>query len=113
LHELQRRHHQVRGAVTLRGLELEFDLSGGNALHPLVRQRRAGNVVAQLFQPLAVVRRDPAVAEDQARRPIDISTGGKRVSAAALGHSSLTATFICNTLRRLAQHRHRLNIPSI
>ncbi len=28
-------------------------------LHALVRQRRSGDVAAQLFQPLAVVRLDP------------------------------------------------------
>ena len=40
LHELQRRHHQVGGAVTPSGLELEHDLAGGGGLHAFVGQRR-------------------------------------------------------------------------
>jgi hypothetical protein len=59
MHELQRAHHQVRGAVAPRGLELELHLPGGVELHPLLRQRRPGDVTAQLFQPLAVVGFDP------------------------------------------------------
>jgi len=43
LHELQRRHHQVRGADAPSGLELEHDLPGGVGLHALVGQsRKAG-----------------------------------------------------------------------
>ena len=41
-----RRHHQVRGAVTPRRLELQLHLPGGVALRPLVGQRRASDVPA-------------------------------------------------------------------
>jgi hypothetical protein len=54
-HELQRAHHQVRGAVAPRGLELEHHLPGGVGLHAFVGQCRAGDAAAQLFKPLAVV----------------------------------------------------------
>jgi len=55
LHELQRRHHQVRGAVAPSGLELEHDLPGRVGLHALVGQSGARDVAAQLLQRLAVV----------------------------------------------------------
>ena len=54
-HELQRRHHQVRGAVVPGCLQLQHDLPGRVALHPFVGQSRAGDVAAQLFQRFAVV----------------------------------------------------------
>jgi len=59
LHELWRAHDQMRCPVAPRRLELELHLTGGVELNPLVRQRRPGDVAAQLFQPLAVVRFDP------------------------------------------------------
>jgi len=54
LYELQRRHHQVRGAVAPGRLERQHDLSGGVALHTFNGQGRAGDVAAQLLQSLAV-----------------------------------------------------------
>ena len=47
LREIQRRHHQVRGAVAPSGLELEHHLPGGVGLHAFVGQRRARDVAAQ------------------------------------------------------------------
>ena len=55
LHELQRRHHQVSGAVAPGGLELQHDLPCCVALHPFVGERRAGDVAAKLLQRFAVV----------------------------------------------------------
>ena len=55
LHELQRRHHEVRDAVSPRGLELEHHLTRGVGLHALVGQGGARDVAAQLLQRLAVV----------------------------------------------------------
>jgi len=46
----------VRGSVAPRRLEPELHLFGGVELHPLVGQRRPGDIAAQLLQPLAVVR---------------------------------------------------------
>ena len=40
LHELHRRHYQVRGAVTPSGLQLEHDLPSRVGLHALVGQSR-------------------------------------------------------------------------
>ena len=59
LHELQRTHHPVRGAVAPRCLELQLQLPGGVELNPLVRQRRPGDGAAKLLQPPAVVGFDP------------------------------------------------------
>jgi hypothetical protein len=53
-HELQRRHHQVRGAVASGGLQHQHDLPGSVAPHPFVGQRRARDVTAELLQRLAV-----------------------------------------------------------
>ena len=61
LHELQRAHHQVRGAVSPGGLELEHHLACGVGLHPFVGQCRAGDVAAQLPQRLPVVGRAAGV----------------------------------------------------
>ena len=57
LHELQRAHHQVRGAVSPGGFELEHHLACSLGLHPFVGQCRAGDLAAQLFQRLPVVGR--------------------------------------------------------
>ncbi len=55
LHELQRRHHQVRGAVAPGCLQLQHHLPCCVALHALIGQRRAGDVAAQLLERLALV----------------------------------------------------------
>jgi len=55
LHELQRRHHQVRGAVAPGGLQPQHHLPGRVALHALVGRGRAGDVAAQLLQLAALV----------------------------------------------------------
>ena len=59
LHELQRAQDQMRRAVAPRCLQLQLDLPGGIDLHPFVGKRRAGDVAAQLLQPLAVMGFDP------------------------------------------------------
>ncbi len=59
LQELQRAHHQVRGAVARWCLELELHLACIIELHSLVCQRRPGDGAAQLLQPLALVCFDP------------------------------------------------------
>ena len=57
LPELQRAHHQVRGAVSPGGFELEHHLACGVGLYALVGKRRAGDVPAQLPQRLPIVGR--------------------------------------------------------
>jgi hypothetical protein len=74
LHELQRAQHQVRGAVAPRCLELELHLPCRVELHPLVRQRRPGDVAAQLFQPLAVMCADPHRGVQA--EPVDVGAQG-------------------------------------
>ena len=46
----------MRGAAVPRGLELQHHLPGGVELHAFVVQSRPGDLAAQLFQALAVVR---------------------------------------------------------
>gem|GEM_PF-4336838 len=55
LYEVQRRHHQVRGAIAPSGLELEHDLSGGVGLHALVGQSGTPDGAAQLLKRLAII----------------------------------------------------------
>ena len=55
LHELQRRHHHVRGAIAPGWLQLQHDLPFGIASHALVGQRRAGDVAARLLERSVVV----------------------------------------------------------
>ena len=55
LHELQHRHHQVRGADAPGCLELEHHLPGCVGLNALVGQCRTGDGAAQSRQRLAVI----------------------------------------------------------
>jgi hypothetical protein len=54
LHELQRRNHQVRGAVAPGYLRLQDDLLCGVALHAFAGQCWARDVAAQLLERFAV-----------------------------------------------------------
>ena len=78
LHELQRRHDQMRGAVAPGCLELEHHLPGGVGLHAFVGQCRAGDVAAQLFQRLAVFGR----AAHRSVQAEPIVVGAQRVEVA-------------------------------
>ncbi len=55
LHKLQRREHDVGGAVLIRALELQHHLASVVAFDPLIGERRAGNVAAQAFELLALI----------------------------------------------------------
>jgi hypothetical protein len=92
LHELQRAHDQVRGAVAPRCLELELHLAGGVELHPLVGQRRPGDVAAQLFQPLAVVSFDPHRGVQA--EPVDVGAQGRR-AAVSRGIAPVRVSTFC------------------
>ena len=59
LHEFQRAHHDVRGAVAPGGLEFEHHLPGAVDLHAFVGQGRPRDVAAQLLQRLAVIGATP------------------------------------------------------
>jgi len=56
LHEFQRRHLDVRGAVAPRVFEFQHDITRAIALEPLVGDRWALDVAAQPFELLAVMR---------------------------------------------------------
>ncbi len=100
LHELQRRHHQVRGAVAPEGLELEHHLPGGVGLHAFVGQCRAGDVAAQLFQRFALVR--PTAHSGVQTEPVDVSAQNETLhyGPTLLGGATGVAEF--TELRRLA-----------
>ena len=53
LHELQRRHDDMGGAVFERALQLQHHLAGAVTLEPFVGDRRAGDIAAQVLQFLA------------------------------------------------------------
>ena len=55
LHELQRRHHDMGGAVAVGALELQHDLARWIALEPFVGNGRAGDIAAQAFELLALM----------------------------------------------------------
>src|SRR3954467_6561708 len=55
LHDLQRRHHDMGGAVAPGTFELEHDLACAIALEPLVGNGRAGDIAAQAFELLALM----------------------------------------------------------
>ena len=57
LHELHRCHHVVAGAIAPRRLELQHDLPGAVHTEPLIGNRRAGDIAAQLLQPTPVIGR--------------------------------------------------------
>jgi hypothetical protein len=50
LHELQRLHDDMGGAVFVRTLQLQYDLAGAVTLEPFVSDGRPGNVAAELLQ---------------------------------------------------------------
>jgi hypothetical protein len=70
LHELQRAHHQVRGSIAPRGLELQLHLAGGVELHPLGAQGLACRVLAwhALQAALALCMREPFARHGTVRR---------------------------------------------
>ena len=56
LHEFERRHADVRGALTPGAFELQHDVSSVIAAEPFFGDRRARNVAAQEFELLALMR---------------------------------------------------------
>src|SRR5262245_19835171 len=50
LHELQRLHEDMGGAVFVRTFQLQYDLAGAVTLEPFVGDGRPGNVAAELLQ---------------------------------------------------------------
>ena len=55
LQELQRRHHDMGGAVLIGALQLQHHLPVAVAFEPFVGNRRAGDVAAQVFERLALI----------------------------------------------------------
>ena len=54
LHEFQRRHDDMRGAVVVGTLELQHDLAGAITLEPFVGNGGARDIAAQAFEFLAL-----------------------------------------------------------
>ena len=50
LHELQRLHNEMGGAVFVKTLQLQHDVAGAITLEPFVGDGRPGNVAAELLQ---------------------------------------------------------------
>ncbi len=55
LQEFQRGHHEVGGAIAIRGFELEDDLAGWGAAQSFVAQGGTRDVAAQPFELLALL----------------------------------------------------------
>ena len=51
LHEFQRRHDDVGGAVAEGALQLQHDLAGAITLEPFIGNGEAGDIAAQAFEP--------------------------------------------------------------
>jgi hypothetical protein len=50
LHELQWLHDDMGGAVFVRTLQLQHDLAGAVTLEPIIGDRRAGDIAAELLE---------------------------------------------------------------
>ncbi len=55
LEEFQRAHHEMGGAIAVRGFELEDDLAGRGTAQAFVAQGRARDVATQPFEFLALL----------------------------------------------------------
>ena len=55
LQEFQRGHHEVGGAIAVRGFELEDDLAGRGAAQAFVAQGRARDVATHSFKFLSLM----------------------------------------------------------
>ena len=55
LQEFQRGHHEVGGAIAVRGFELEDDLAGWCTAQAFVAQGRARDVATELFEFLPLM----------------------------------------------------------
>ena len=55
LQEFQRAHHQMGGAIAVRGFELEDDLAGRGAAQAFMAQGRTGDVATELFEFLSLM----------------------------------------------------------
>ena len=83
LHEFQRRHLDVRGAVTPGAFELQHDIACAIALEPFVGDRGAGDIAAQAFEFLALmpaaahpgVQAEAVRIDSQARRGLLVPAG--------------------------------------
>ena len=86
LHEFQRRHPDVRGAVAPRALELQHDVPGAIALEPFVRDRGTRDGAAQAFEFLALRRAaaHPGVQAEAVR----VSSQGCGGFLVAAGHGA-------------------------
>ncbi len=55
-HELKRRHHDVGGAVLVRALELQHDITGAVEFEPFIGDGGAGDVATQVLEAPLIIR---------------------------------------------------------
>ena len=55
LQEFQRAHHEMGGAIAVRGFELKDDLAGRGAAHPFVSEGGARDIATQVFECVALM----------------------------------------------------------
>ena len=55
MHELERRHHDMGGAVAVWALESQHDIAGAVKFEPFVGDGRTGDVAAQLLEFVALI----------------------------------------------------------
>ena len=55
LHEFKRRHHNVGGSVSIRALELQYDIACSVTFKSLIGNRRTRDVSAQAFELIALI----------------------------------------------------------
>ena len=53
--EFERRHHEMGGAIAIRGCELQHDLTGPGAAEPFVAEGGARDVAAETFEFLSLL----------------------------------------------------------
>ncbi len=56
LEEFQWAHHEMGGAIAVRGFELEDDIAGRGAAHPFVAEGGACDIATQMFEGLPLMR---------------------------------------------------------
>jgi hypothetical protein len=78
LHELQRLHDDMSGAIFVRTLQLQHDLAGAITFEPFVGDGRAGDIAAELLQFFTLIGA-PAHRRMQAKAVrVDVQLWGGR-----------------------------------
>ena len=76
LQEFQRRHDDMRGAITVRGFELQDDVAFGCASQPFVAKGGTGNVATEAFEGMPLMRSAVHVGMQTKALSPDTALGG-------------------------------------